>query len=140
MRGLILSVTCFMSLAAFGSAAQAASRYAATLAGVVDAVTYVVDVHMDGQVQRIRLVLDGVEGPKLYGRQCEREAALFAKELARSILHPSERLIISDLHRENAQFVGRIEFDGRSLENVLMGFNQVRPRGNVVNWCSTNIG
>lgn len=137
MRGLIVAIACLASPA---FQAEASQRYAATLTQVVDAVTYVLDVHMDGGIQRIRLSLDGVEGPKLYGSRCEREAALFAKDLARSILRPQENLIVSDLHREDSQFVGHVEFDGRNLGHVLLNFKQVRPRGKTGNWCKSLVG
>ena len=137
MRGLIIAFFCLTPLAVLAEASQ---RYAATLTQVVDAVTYVLDVHMDGGIQRIRLSLDGVEGPKLYGSRCEREAALFAKDLARSILRPQENLIISDLHREDSQFVGHVEFYGRNLGHVLLNFKQVRPRGKSGNWCNSLVG
>lgn len=137
MRGFIIALTCLAPLA---FPVEASQRYAATLTQVVDAVTYVLDVHIDGRVQRIRLSLDGVEGPKLYGSRCEREAALFAKDLARSILRPQENLIVSDLHREDSQFVGHVEFDGRNLGHVLLNFKQVRPRGKPGNWCNSLLG
>lgn len=112
-------------------------QFSARIAYVIDVKTYAVDVSLPYGSQRIKVALDGVVAPELYGNACERRAALEAKAFVQSILWPNETVIVRNLRAGRSGVVGDIEFAGRNLAEVLLRFKQVVPEGGATgrNWC-----
>lgn len=113
----------------------APTRLPATVAQVLDAATYLVDVEIGGRTTRITVGLPDVYAPKLYGSVCERQAAFYAKSFSQRLLQPDDSVLISNLTRASGRFVGDIEFEGRNLKDVLVGFRQLAPTGAPTPWC-----
>ena len=126
----------FLILLASTSTVAEPVSHRATLVHVIDAATYALDVHLDGEIKRINVSLSGLSVPKIYGPTCEREAAQAAKIFVKNILLPNEPVKVSNIHLKNARLTGQIEFDGRDLADILIRFKQARPDDFSGSWCS----
>ena len=137
-KGLfIILLYFFVSNAVSASDKEYPATYPATMARVINSVTYLLDVDIGGQTQRITLSLAGVESPKMYLSSCEVERARFAKKFVQALLWPDETLLVSDVHRSKQGLQGDIHFAGRDLAGVLVGFNQARPNDVDGSWCNS---
>lgn len=135
IRKFVLGLTAVTLGLYFGASSAASVRHPARIAQILDAATYVVDVELDGETVRITLSLNDIAAPKLYGTACERSAARQAKAFAQEILRFDDRVTVYDLGRSSGRFIGDIEFDGRSLRDVLVRFQQVTAVGAPAPWC-----
>ncbi len=113
------------------------TSHRATLAYIIDAATYTLDIYLDGQIKRINVSLSGLSVPKIYGPTCEREAAQAAKAFVKNILLPNEPVKVSNIHLRNARLIGQIEFEGRDLADILIRFKQARPDDFSGSWCTS---
>ncbi len=133
----LLTIICFL-FASFGASAAPRGSFPATVAYVIDAATYVLDVNIDGKSQRIRLSLAGIEAPKIYRSGCEQRAAITAKQFVNTILWQHESVIVSNVHLDDTRFKGDILFEGRDLANVLLTFKQARAQDIQAGpWCQS---